>query len=101
MNTLNERRRGMCKHMECVIAWAKGKDIESRSIGEQDFSEDIYPMWHPDWEYRVKKTPRQFWITHETNGMDRIHYTLSGARNYACFGCSDNEVEVIMVEEVL
>lgn len=47
------------KHYNEIIAWAEGKEIESRGPEETLWHDSPNPSWYPNWEYRVKDPYRE------------------------------------------
>lgn len=44
------------KHHDCIVAWAKGAEIEAL-VGPDEWEHEENPDWHPLVAYRVKQEP--------------------------------------------
>lgn len=49
------------KHYDCIVAWAKGQEIQYKSPISFDWHDSICPSWATSFEYRIKPTK-----THQT-----------------------------------
>ena len=59
------------KHADLIHAWADGAEIQ-RLVDGVAWEVDINPLWHPNWQYRIKpeeKKPVVRWLWVYKDGL--------------------------------
>jgi hypothetical protein len=46
------------KHHDCIVAWAKGAQIQVKAPDSLEWTHVVRPLWLESYEYRVKPEPK-------------------------------------------
>lgn len=99
----SKTREGIQKHQAVFMAWLNGDKIERRNKKTGAWVLTHNPAFVSETEYRVYREPREYWLTMEVNGMEKIHRSLKEAQEYIAsnvFNGGFGDCEIMQVREV-